>query len=163
MYNTYPPSNLHPSINGHHCPQNICYGCHNAYYPIRVKIPSYRQLWQNWGLSLVFLLILPSLWLILHQYNSSWDALLSTAPVQMSVEASPLGCRKYLKTPLTGMKERIWMLLLKQIMFKFHRSYLSYFFLSLQLISNEQIKKKIVWDKSSCLTQCTTASITFIV
>lgn len=97
------PSNLHPSINGIVVPKTICGGYRNAYYPTRVKIPSYRRPWQNWDLSLVFLLILLNLWLILHQYNSNWDASLSITPVQMSVEASPLGCRKYLKTLLTGM------------------------------------------------------------
>lgn len=89
-------------------PKTICRGCHNAYYPIRVKIPSYRRPWQNWGRFLVYLLILPNLWPILHQYSSSWDASLSITPVQMSVEASPLDCKRYLKTPLTGMKEKVW-------------------------------------------------------
>lgn len=102
------PPTYTPSSMGIVVPKTTCGGCRNAYYPIRVKIPSYRRLWQNWDLSLVFLLILPSLWLILRQYNSSWDASLSITPVPMSVEASLLGCRKYLKTPLTGMEERIW-------------------------------------------------------
>lgn len=101
----FPPTSTPPSM-GIVVPKTICGGCRNAYYPIRVKIPSYRRPWQNWDLSLVFLLILPNLWLILHQYNSNWDASLSITPVQMSVEASPLGCRKFLKTLLTGMNFR---------------------------------------------------------
>ena len=103
----FPPTYTPPSM-GIAVPKTICGGYRNAYYPIRVKIPSYRRPWQNWDLSLVFLLILPNLWLIPHQYSSNWDASLSIAPVQMSVEASPPGCRKYLKTLLTGTKQRIW-------------------------------------------------------
>lgn len=99
----FPPTYTPPSM-GIAVPKTILVGCRNAYYPIRVKIPSYRRPWQSWDLSLEFLLILPSLWLILHQYNSNWGASLSITPVRMSVEASPLGCRKYLKTPLTGMR-----------------------------------------------------------
>ena len=102
------PSTSTPSSMGIVVPKTICGGCRNAYYPIRVKIPSYRRRWQNWDLSLAFLLTLPSLWLTPRPYSSSWDASLSTAPVPTSVEASPLGCRRYSKTPLTGRKERIW-------------------------------------------------------
>lgn len=126
-YLPFPPTCTPPSM-AIVVPKTIYGGCRNAYYPIRVKIPSYRRPWQNWGLSLVFLLILPSHWLILRQYNSNWDASLNITPVQMSVEASPLGCRKYLKTPLTGMKERTWPISQRNIMFRFSRSIFNLFF-----------------------------------
>lgn len=63
-------------------------------YPIRVKIPFYRQPWQNWDLSPVFLRISQNPWPAPHPRSSSWSVSRSTAPAQTSLEVSPRDFRR---------------------------------------------------------------------